>query len=405
MLWAIGLKYFTHHGHLTVTDATGKKHVFGAADAQPRSAIRLHRRALHYKAMINPSLYLGEAYMDGTLTIEEGTLADLIYFFSLNGRDSWQKPWQHFLKRSFNWLVWMFGAIPSGRSKANVAHHYDLSGQLYEQFLDTDKQYSCAYFLGPDNSLEQAQLDKKHHIAAKLLLKPGQHVLDIGSGWGGLALYLAKTFDVKVTGLTLSEQQYAVAQERTRAAGLERQVQFQLRDYRQEKGLYDRIVSVGMFEHVGAHHYNQFFRQVKNLLKPDGVALIHSIGRIDGPGATDAWIKKYIFPGGYVPALSEVMPAVEQAGLWVNDVEILRLHYAYTLKAWRERFQAARPRMVELYGDRFCRMWELYLCGAEYSFRTLGRMVFQIQLSREVDTIPLTRNYMVEEERRLREVK
>ncbi|MBL8686221.1 MAG: class I SAM-dependent methyltransferase [Alphaproteobacteria bacterium] len=404
MLWSLGLKRFIQQGSLTVIDARGIAHHFGVESAQPTVIIRLHRRSLHYKALLNPSLYLGEAYMNGTLTLEQGCVEDMVKLFSMNGQVHWQRPWQHFVKRSINWITWLFGVIPSKQSKANVAHHYDLSGELYAQFLDADKQYSCAYFINPNNSLEQAQLDKKHHIAAKLLLKPRQRVLDIGCGWGGLALYLANNFDVQVTGLTLSEQQYTVAVQRAKDMGLQNKVKFLLRDYRHEKGQYDRIVSVGMFEHVGAHHYNEFFRQVKSLLKPDGVALLHSIGRMDGPGATDAWIKKYIFPGGYVPALSEVTPAIERANLWITDVEILRLHYAYTLKAWRERFLATRPHMVELYGERFCRLWELYLIGSEYAFRNLGKMVFQIQLSNKVDLVPLTRDYMLEEEKRLQAI-
>jgi cyclopropane-fatty-acyl-phospholipid synthase len=274
-----------------------------------------------------------------------------------------------------------------------------LSDQLYELFLDQDRQYSCAYFSDRDDSLDTAQLNKKRHIAAKLLIRPGQRVLDIGSGWGGLALYLASDCGADVTGLTLSLEQHRVATRRAAAAGLSDRVRFYLRDYREELGRYDRIVSVGMFEHVGINHYDAFFTRLKSLLAPDGVALLHSIGRMDGPGSTHPWIRKYIFPGGYFPALSEVLPVVEQSRLWVTDVEILRLHYAETLKSWRDRFARNRDRLSEIYDERFCRMWETYLVGSEVAFRRGGCMVFQLQLAKAIDAVPLTRDYMIDWER------
>ena len=279
-------------------------------------------------------------------------------------------------------------------ARRNASHHYDLSNLLYQQFLDPDLQYSCAYFSDPRLSLAEAQDAKKQHIAAKLLLKPGRRVLDIGCGWGGLALSLAQVEKVHVLGVTLSPAQLAVARQRARQAGLEQQVKFALLDYREIKGRFDRIVSVGMFEHVGTPHYSQFFGAVSQLLADDGVALIHSIGRKDGPDVTSSWIRKYIFPGGYIPALSEVTPAIERAGLWITDLEILRLHYAQTLRHWRERFLANRRKVLEIYDERFCRMWEFYLAISEMSFRYGGLMVFQAQLTRRVDVVPLTRDYV-----------
>jgi cyclopropane-fatty-acyl-phospholipid synthase len=263
-------------------------------------------------------------------------------------------------------------------------------------FLDTDLQYSCAYFPDPSVGLDQAQRAKQAHIAGKLLLRPGQSVLDIGSGWGGLGLYLARNFGVEVTGLTLSVEQQKVATERARQAGLANRVRFQVRDYREETGRYDRIVSVGMFEHVGARYYPEYFGAMKTLLKPDGVALLHSIGRLDRPGTTNPWLRKYIFPGGYSPALSEIVGAIEKTGLAMTDIEVLRLHYAMTLSHWRSRFEANRSRAAQLYDERFCRMWEFYLVGSELAFRRMGMVVFQVQIARDQEAVPLTRDYLWE---------
>jgi cyclopropane-fatty-acyl-phospholipid synthase len=287
-------------------------------------------------------------------------------------------------------------------ARTNVAHHYDLDGRLYSLFLDADKQYSCAYFNTPDTSLDDAQLAKKRHIAAKLVIKRGQRALDIGSGWGGLGLCLARECGADVTGLTLSAEQHRGATRRAAAAGLSDRVRFHLRDYRAGAGSYDRIVSVGMFEHVGINHYGEFFAKMKSLLAPQGVALLHSIGRKDGPGSTNPWIRKYIFPGGYVPALSEVVPIAERLGLWITDIEILRLHYAETLRAWRTRFEGNRERIRTIYDERFCRMWEMYLVGSEVAFRRQDLMVFQMQLAKAADAVPLTRDYMFDWERRHR---
>jgi len=385
-------------GRLRVIDADGRRYDFAGAPG-PSAAIRLGDPALRRKLIIRPQLNLPEAYVDGALTIEEGSLYDLVDLLQLNlealpdGVLSWLLNGSHRLFRRFHQFN------PMSRARRNAAHHYDLSDQLYELFLDRDRQYSCAYFRGDDEDLEQAQLDKRRHIAAKLMIRPGQKVLDIGSGWGGLALYLAGECGADVTGLTLSVEQHKFATRRAAAAALADQVRFHLRDYREEAGQYDRIVSVGMFEHVGVNHYPTFFAKIKSLLTPDGVALLHSIGRMAGPGSTHPWIRKYIFPGGYVPALSEVVPVVERQRLWITDIEILRLHYARTLRAWRRRFEQNRERIKAIYDERFCRMWEMYLVGSEIAFRRGGQMVFQMQLAKTVDAVPLTRDYMVDWER------
>jgi cyclopropane-fatty-acyl-phospholipid synthase len=289
---------------------------------------------------------------------------------------------------------------PIGKAQQNVAHHYDLSRELYELFLDKDMQYSCAYFLSPDDSLETAQDNKRRHIAAKLKLVPGQKVLDIGCGWGGLAIEIAKRADVEVLGVTLSKEQLKVATERAETLGLDNRVRFELLDYRSITERFDRIVSVGMFEHVGVIRYDEFFKKIFNLLIDDGFAVLHSIGHMSPPGSASPWLRKYIFPGAYAPAISEVFAATERQHLWVNDVEVMRVHYADTLVEWNKRFQENRQRIAELYDERFCRMWEFYLISAETMFRTGAGMVFQMQLSRTRDAAPLSRNYMFDIENR-----
>ena len=388
-------------GRLRVVDARGRSCVFEGSPGTS-VAIKLHDPALHWKLFARPRLVLPEAYMDGKLTIEEGSLYDLIDLLAANLEGLPDGFLSRFLNGSIAPLRRLRQYNPVARAQRNAAHHYDLSDKLYELFLDQDWQYSCAYFYDEDDDLDTAQLNKKRHIAAKLLIRPGQRVLDIGSGWGGLALYLARECGVDVTGLTLSLEQYRVAVRRAAAAGLSDRVRFHVRDYRQELGHYDRVVSVGMFEHVGINHYKEFFTRLKLLLAPDGVALLHSIGRMDGPGSTHPWIRKYIFPGGYFPALSEVLPVVEQSKLWVTDVEILRLHYAETLKAWRQRFERNRERLRAIYDERFCRMWEMYLVGSEVAFRRDGCMVFQMQLAKAIDSVPMTRDYTVDWERERR---
>ena len=291
---------------------------------------------------------------------------------------------------------------PPRRARRNVAHHYDLDGRLYSLFLDADRQYSCAYFEAPDVSLDDAQLAKKRHLAAKLLTRPGVKVLDIGSGWGGLGLYLAEMCGARVTGITLSEEQHSASNARAAEKGLAARCEFRLEDYRDLGERFDRIVSVGMFEHVGVGFYDAFFRKCAELIEDDGIILLHAIGRSEGPNITNPFIAKYIFPGGYIPALSEVLPAVERAGLLVTDIEILRLHYAETLKAWRERFLAHRDDAKRIYDPRFLRMWEFYLAASEMAFRLSTMMVFQLQLTKRQGVVPVTRDYIVREERRLR---
>ncbi|HUC60555.1 MAG TPA: cyclopropane-fatty-acyl-phospholipid synthase family protein [Alphaproteobacteria bacterium] len=403
MLVAHSLGRLIQVGTLRVVDANGRTHVFGDGKG-PRSTIRLHDPRLHHRLFFRPSLALGEGYMDGTLTIEEGDLygfLDLVLGNLDRLESSGRKhPVQAFYETIQRWARPLRTFNPAARAKRNVAHHYDLSGRLYDLFLDKDRQYSCAYFTSGNESLEIAQDNKKRHIASKLLLEPGVRILDIGSGWGGLALFLARTTkDARVTGVTLSEEQVKVARARAAEAGLAERVNFELTDYRKVDQPFDRIVSVGMFEHVGPNHYVEFFRKVKDLLTDDGVCLLHSIGRSDGPGATGPWLRKYIFPGGYSPALSEAVAAIEKVGLWITDVEILRLHYAKTLNEWRRRFMLNRDEVKALYDERFCRMWEFYLAGCEAAFHHLRQMVFQVQITKRLETAPLTRDYMVDWER------
>ena len=398
MLLARLLDHLVRSGTLLVTDAYGQVHRFGDGH-QPVIAFRLTDPALHSRLFFRPRLAFGEAYMDGKLVLEQGGiygLLDLLCRGMASAKPGLLTPLYYGCGKFVRSLQ-QFNPLP--RAQRNVAHHYDLSDALYELFLDRDRQYSCAYFQRPDDDLETAQEAKKRHIASKLLLRPGQKVLDIGCGWGGLAIWLARESGADVTGLTLSKEQHAVATRRAAQAGLSDRVRFHLRDYREETGRYDRIVSVGMFEHVGLPHYGEFFAKVKELLAPSGVALLHAIGRSDGPGHTHPWIRKYIFPGGYSPALSEVVPVVERSGLWITDIEILRLHYAETLRHWRERFVANWDRAKAIYDERFCRMWELYLAGSEATFRLHGHMVWQMQMSNDIEAVPLTRDYMVDWER------
>ncbi len=396
MLFAAILKSIIRSGHLRLIDGAGRTHDFGDGKP-PRCTIRVARRRLDYTLAFNPALSVGEAYMDGLLTIEEGTLYDFLEIAARNYDHLQHSAW-YVLVNTVARRLKQYN--PVGRARRNVAHHYDLSDQLYDLFLDRDRQYSCAYFAAESDSLETAQENKKRHIASKLLLdRQRLRVLDIGSGWGGLGLYLAQEAGADVTGVTLSTEQHKVSQARAADAGLAERVRFYLRDYREESGRYDRVVSVGMFEHVGVPHYREFFQKVKDLLADDGIALLHSIGSMEPPGGTNPWLQKYIFPGGYTPALSEVMEAVQAVGLWVTDVEILRLHYAETLRAWRQRFAANRDKVRALYDERFCRMWDFYLTGCELSFRYGGQMVFQMQLAKQPDGVPLTRDYMVDWER------
>jgi cyclopropane-fatty-acyl-phospholipid synthase len=334
------------------------------------------------------------------LTVEEGTIADVLEILLSNvgaGAQPWLLKARARLRRCWRTLA-QFNRM--ARARRNVAHHYDLSGTLFDLFLDADRQYSCAYFERPNATLEEAQMAKKRHIASKLRLdRPGLKVLDIGSGWGGLALDLARNAKADVLGVTLSKEQLAMADARAQSLGLADRCRFEFADYRAVKGPFDRIVSVGMFEHVGVTYYDAFFAKLHDLLTEDGVALLHTIGRTDGPGATNPWTAKYIFPGGYTPAMSEVLASIERSGLYVTDVEVLRLHYAETLKEWRARFAKNWNKAAALYDERFCRMWEFYLAGAEMSFRYDHLVVFQFQLAESLSALPLTRDYMLESER------
>ncbi len=392
------LKTFIRRGTFRVTTSRGTVLAFGDGTGQPVS-VRFASRKSEWGILLDPELKFGESYMDGTFVVEEGTIADVLAIAL--GQKSEVPHWAR-LQGLLRYLWRRLGQFnPRPRARRNVAHHYDLDGRLYSLFLDADRQYSCAYFERPGQSLDDAQLAKKRHLTAKLMIKPDKRVLDIGCGWGGLGLYLAEVGGADVTGITLSHEQHAVANERAAEKGLKDRARFRLKDYRDVTGLFDRIVSVGMFEHVGVSHYDTFFQKSAQLLADEGVMVLHSIGRSEGPNVTSPWIAKYIFPGGYIPALSEVLPKIEKVGLLVTDIEILRLHYAETLKHWRERFLAHREEAERIYDQRFVRMWEFYLAASEMSFREQNMMVMQIQLTKRQGVVPITRDYIMGEERRL----
>ncbi len=397
------LRRFIANGRLTVEWPDGGRTVYaGSAGSGPDAAIAIRTRRAIRLLVLNPSLGAGETYMDGDLEPVGCSVYDMLDVFVTNLEANTRG-------HPFAYMRNLLGAAgrridqfnPAGRAQRNVAHHYDLNGRLYSLFLDRDRQYSCAYFPRGDETLEEAQAAKKRHIAAKLYLdRPDLTVLDIGCGWGGLALTLARDYGARVTGITLSAEQLGEARARAAAEGLADRVNFELLDYRAMDRPFDRVVSVGMFEHVGVVHFGQFFETMRRCLRPDGVALLHYIGRTDGPGGTNAWIKKYIFPGGYCPALSEVTAAIEKSRLMPTDIEVLRLHYAETLRHWRRRFAANRDAIASLYDERFCRMFEFYLAASEIVFRRAGQVVHQIQLGHQTTSAPLTRDYITEAERR-----
>ncbi len=393
------LKQFIRRGAMTFTTASGAKFSCGDGTGEPVS-VRFMTTDAERRILLDPELGLGEIYMDGTFVVENGSIADVLAILLDQPEilPRWAKLqwWLRYLVRhaqQFN---------PRGRSKDNVAHHYDLDGRLYSLFLDADKQYSCGYFETPEATLDDAQLAKKRHLAAKLLVEPGANVLDIGCGWGGMALYLAGVAGAHATGITLSREQHARASQRALEQGRADEAIFRLEDYRDVAGKFDRIVSVGMFEHVGVGFYDTYFRKCADILGDDGVFVLHTIGRSGPPSVTNPWIAKYIFPGGYIPALSEILPPVQRAELIVTDVEVLQLHYAYTLKAWRERFLAHREEVERLYDVRFVRMWEFYLASSEMAFRESDLVVFQLQMAKRKSVVPQTRDYIGREEARLR---
>ena len=388
-------------GSLTLVEPGGKRATYGPGGA-PHLTVRFTDRRVAFDIVRNPRLGFGEAYMDGRLIIEDGSILDLMTL--IVGANRWEDGGagrQALKKGKFKWKH-VFRRNQPKKARRNVAHHYDLQDELYELFLDDDRPYSCAYSTAPANSLDQAQADKKAHIAAKLDLRPGQRVLDIGSGWGGMALYLHAKAGVDVLGVTLSERQLEVARARAEAAGVADHVRFELIDYRQLDEQFDRIVSVGMFEHVGAAHYDEFFAHCRDLLKPDGVMLLHTIGKLGKSGAPDPFTDKYIFPGYHLPSLSEMCAASERSRLIASDVETLRLHYAYTLRAWLERATAARAAIVAMYDERFFRMWEYYLAGGIVMFESGAACNYQVQYIRDRGALPITRDYQAEAEARYR---
>lgn len=390
---------FIRTGTLTLRWPGGHEVVLGPG-GPPRAGLHLRTGRATRRLLLNPGLALGELYMDGEAEPFDGDLHDLLMLLTLNQTLSDDPGFGALLARVRHGLRHVSQLNPAWRARRNVAHHYDLDGALYRRFLDAGMNYSCAYFATGRETLEEAQEAKLRHIAAKLRLdRPGLEVLDIGSGWGGLALHLARAHGARVTGITLSVEQLEAARAQARAERLDDLVRFELLDYRAWARPMDRIVSVGMIEHVGVGHLRRYIGTIARFLREDGVALVHGIGRSGGPGATNAWLTKYIFPGGYSPALSEVVPAVERAGLWITDIEVLRLHYALTLAEWRRRFAAHRAEIVASQDERFCRMFEFYLSGSESVFRHGGHMVWQMQLARRVDALPLTRDWMMAAER------
>lgn len=402
--WCVkrGLSSIVTRGALTVTTASGRVLTFGDGTGEPVH-VRFTDDRAEWALLIDADKLLGELYMDGRFIVEQGTLYDFVAMMLREAQNSTHPLIARIIDDIRTKLrIFRHRNLPV-RSKTNVAHHYDLDGRLYELFLDPDRQYSCAYFEHADQSLEDAQLAKKRHLAAKLRIEPNNSILDIGCGWGGLALHMAEHAPGgSVLGVTLSEEQHEYASRRVteKVGGTPAEVQFALRDYRSLTGRFDRIVSVGMFEHVGLASYRTFFRKCAELLEDDGVMVLHTIGCSATPGFTTPWLDKYIFPGGYIPALSEIVPEIEAAGLTITDVEVLRLHYALTLESWRERFMARWSEVAQLYDERFCRMWEYYLSTAEAAFRYEDLVVFQIQIAKRNDILPLTRNYIADDEAR-----
>ena len=392
MLFSL-LKKISLNGKLDIIDAYDKMHSFGHSD--PYVKIKFLNKSIERKLFLNPSLYLGEGYMNGEILIQQGTLEDFINIITKSYDDFSNNNLVFGLYEKISAFFKPLQQINKVlQSKQNVSHHYDLNENLYKLFLDKDMQYSCAYFFNDNVSLEQAQIDKKNHIIKKLKLEKNMSVLDIGCGWGGLSLQIAKETGANVKGITLSENQLATAQKRAFEEGLYDKVKFALQDYRHEKNKYDRIVSVGMFEHVGVNYFPSFFSKTYELLKDTGVFLLHTIGQKGKPSATSPWIRKYIFPGGYIPSMSEIVKTCEKQNINITDIEILRHHYAKTLSHWYRNTLKNKDRIVKMYDERFFRMWEFYLLISKYSFLNMGNVVFQIQISKNINNLPITRNYI-----------
>ena len=387
------LKKVSFKGKIDIIDCKGKIYSFG--QSTPYVKIKLQNKSIERKIFINPALFVGEAYMSKELIIEEGTIEDFINILTASYEGvlstHWLRRYLDNISTMFRWIQQLNYPL---KSKKNVAHHYDLNEELYRLFLDKDMQYSCGYFYNDNISLDQSQIDKKKHIIKKLKIEKNMSVLDIGCGWGGLALQIAKDTGAKVKGITLSENQLNTAKMRAEEEGLADNVEFALQDYRQEQHRYDRIVSIGMFEHVGVKHFSEFFSKTIHLLNESGIFLLHTIGQKGKPSATDPWIRKYIFPGGYIPSLSEILQVCEKQNINITDIEILRLHYAQTLKHWYSNFLKNKNSIIKMFDERFFRMWEYYLLSSQYSFLNLGNVVFQIQISKKTNNLPLTRDYM-----------
>ena len=392
MLFSV-LKKLNFDGTLEIIDSNDKTHKFG--NSNPHVSIRLKNKSIERKLFLNPNLHIGEAYMNEELVVEKGTIEDFLNLIT-NCYDDFISNNKFYKFYEYLSSIFMpFQQINQlVNSKKNVAHHYDINEDLYKLFLDQDMQYSCAYFHNPNMSLDQAQKDKKQHIIKKLQITENMDVLDIGCGWGGMAIEIAKSTGAKVKGITLSENQFKTASERAQKEGLADKVSFALQDYRNETEKYDRIVSVGMFEHVGVKYFKTYLSKANDILKENGVFLLHTIGQRGKPTATSPWIRKYIFPGGYIPSLSEVMNATQKLNINVTDVEVLRLHYAHTLSKWYQNVIENKDKIIKMFDQRFFRMWEFYLLASKYSFVNMGNVVFQIQIAKNINNLPLTRNYI-----------